>query len=150
MAGRAMHLGHAFLCLSRTRHIQGLFNAQGLGTEAKMKHAFALRSLRIPAIVALAGAALASASLVCVPAHPVQADEPGGEQGQARKARQAGNILSIRQIEGIVLPRMSGMQYLGPEYDPAAMAYRLKFIQNGKVYFVDVDARTGRIIGQSR
>lgn len=80
---------------------------------------------------------------------PVYADS-GGEQGQARKDRQAGNILSIRQIEQIVLPRMSGKQYLGPDYDPAAMAYRLKFIQDGKVYFVDVDARTGRILGQSR
>lgn len=76
--------------------------------------------------------------------------EPGGDQGEARKERQAGNILSIRQIEQIVLPRMAGKQYLGPDYDPAAMAYRLKFIQEGKVYYVDVDARTGRIIGQSR
>ncbi|HUD29589.1 MAG TPA: PepSY domain-containing protein [Novosphingobium sp.] len=76
--------------------------------------------------------------------------ESGGEQGEARKERKAGNILSIRQIEQIVLPRMSGKQYLGPDYDAAAMAYRLKFIQDGKVYFVDVDARTGRIIGQSR
>jgi uncharacterized membrane protein YkoI len=30
------------------------------------------------------------------------------------------------------------------------MAYRLKFIQNGKVFFVDVDARSGRIIGRTR
>lgn len=74
----------------------------------------------------------------------------GGDQGEARRERKAGNILSIRQIEQIVLPRMSGKQYLGPDYDPAAMAYRLKFIQDGKVYFVDVDARSGRIIGQSR
>lgn len=80
---------------------------------------------------------------------PVHA-ENGGDQGQARKDRRAGNILSIRQIEQIVLPRMAGKQYLGPDYDPAAMAYRLKFIQDGKVYFVDVDARTGRVIGQSR
>ena len=49
-----------------------------------------------------------------------------------------------------VLPAMPGMQYLGPEYDPAAMAYRLKFIRDGRVVFVDVDARTGRCIGQSR
>ena len=76
--------------------------------------------------------------------------ENGGEQDQARKERKAGNILSIRQIEKIVLPRMAGKQYLGPDYDPAAMAYRLKFIEDGKVYFVDVDARTGRIIGRSR
>lgn len=87
--------------------------------------------------------ALASPSLT---AHA----ENGGDQNEARRERMAGNILSIRQIEQIVLPRMSGKQYLGPDYDPAAMAYRLKFIQDGKVYFVDVDARTGRIIGQSR
>lgn len=76
--------------------------------------------------------------------------EPGAEQGQVRKDRKAGNVRSLREIERQVLPRMSGMQYLGPEYDPAAMVYRLKFIQSGKVYFVDVDARTGRVIGRSR
>ncbi|MFC0203766.1 PepSY domain-containing protein [Novosphingobium soli] len=93
-------------------------------------------------------AALAVLSLLpsVVPARAEQV----GEQGEARRERKAGNILAIRQIEQIVLPRMGGMQYLGPEYDPAAMAYRLKFIKNGKVTFVDVDARTGRIIGQSR
>ncbi|WP_067734726.1 PepSY domain-containing protein [Novosphingobium naphthalenivorans] len=96
-------------------------------------------------LTALSVLALGAASL---PVH-VYADN-GGEQGEARKERKAGNILSIRQIEQIVLPRMSGKQYLGPDYDSAAMAYRLKFIQDGKVYFVDVDARTGRIIGQSR
>ena len=41
------------------------------------------------------------------------------------------------------------LQYLGPEYDPTAMAYRLKFIQDGRVVFVDVDARTGQILGES-
>lgn len=96
-------------------------------------------------IAALSLLALGATSL---PVHVYA--ENGGEQGQARKDRQAGNILSIRQIEQIVLPRMAGKQYLGPDYDPAAMAYRLKFIQDGKVFFVDVDARTGRIIDQSR
>jgi len=97
-------------------------------------------------ITALISALCLSATVL--PA-PLLAD-PGGEQGAARKDRQAGAILSIRQIESQVLPRMAGMQYLGPEYDPAAMAYRLKFIENGKVHYVDVDARSGRIIGQSR
>ncbi|MDE8652097.1 PepSY domain-containing protein [Novosphingobium album (ex Liu et al. 2023)] len=76
--------------------------------------------------------------------------ESGNEQGEVRKDLKAGNVQSLRDIERKVLPRMSGMQYLGPEYDPAAMAYRLKFIQNGKVYFVDVDARSGQIISMSR
>lgn len=71
------------------------------------------------------------------------------EQGQVRRERRAGNVRSLREIEQSVLPQMSGMQYLGPEYDAAAMAYRLKFIQNGKVFFVDVDARSGRVIGRT-
>jgi len=76
--------------------------------------------------------------------------EQVSDQGQARKDRRAGNVRSLREIEQSVLPQMSGMQYLGPEYDAAAMAYRLKFIHNGKVFFVDVDARSGRIIGRTR
>lgn len=72
------------------------------------------------------------------------------EQGAARKAMQEGNVLSLREIESIVLPQMRGMRYLGPAYDSVARAYRLKFIKDGKVYFVDVDARTGRIIGRTR
>ncbi|HTM94978.1 MAG TPA: PepSY domain-containing protein [Croceibacterium sp.] len=72
------------------------------------------------------------------------------DQGQARKAMRDGNVRSLREIEQSVLPRMKGAQYLGPEYDSAAMAYRLKFIRDGRVTFVDVDARSGRILGISR
>jgi uncharacterized membrane protein YkoI len=39
---------------------------------------------------------------------------------------------------------------LGPEYDPAAYTYRLKFIRNGRVMFIDVDARSGEVVRQSR
>jgi hypothetical protein len=90
---------------------------------------------------------MALALVLSVP--PVLA-EPGGEQGQVRKDMRAGAVRSLRDIERRVLPMMPGMQYLGPEYDPAAMAYRLKFIRDGRVVFVDVDARSGQILGQSR
>ncbi|HET9629068.1 MAG TPA: PepSY domain-containing protein [Novosphingobium sp.] len=73
---------------------------------------------------------------------------PGDAQGQVRRDMRAGNVLPLRQIEQIVLPTMPGMQYLGPEYDPIAMAYRLKFINQGRVVFVDVDARSGQIISR--
>ncbi len=76
--------------------------------------------------------------------------QPTGEQGQVRKDMRAGNVRSLREIERQVLPVMKGMQYLGPEYDPTAMAYRLKFIRDGRVVFVDVDARSGVLIGQKR
>lgn len=76
--------------------------------------------------------------------------EPGNEQGQVRKEMRAGNVRSLREIEGRVLPTMPGMQYLGPEYDPLAVAYRLKFIDKGRVVFVDVDARSGKVLSTSR
>jgi hypothetical protein len=103
-----------------------------------------LSSLTVAASLAFAAFGMVGPSLT---AH---AADPGGEQGEVRRERRAGNVLSLPDIERQVLPRMSGMQYLGPEFDSAAMAYRLKFIRNGKVFFVDVDARTGRVIGQSR
>jgi len=79
------------------------------------------------------------------PASPWRADA----QDAARHEEQAGAIHKLAGIERRVLPKMSGMQYLGPEYDPAAMAYRLKFIDHGRVVFVDVDARTGAVIHET-
>ncbi|MGX7953061.1 PepSY domain-containing protein [Tsuneonella sp. HG249] len=72
------------------------------------------------------------------------------DQGEARKEMRAGNVLSLRQIEARVLPDYEGHQYLGPAYDSTAMAYRLKFIKGRQVTYVDVDARTGRVLGVSR
>lgn len=72
-----------------------------------------------------------------------------GDQREVRKEMRAGNVQSLREIEKRILPRMRGMQYLGPEYDAATMAYRLKFINNGYVVFVDVDARSGQVLRNS-
>lgn len=88
--------------------------------------------------------------ILAIPASvPSALAEPKGEQGQVREQQRAGHVRSLRDIERRVLPKMQGMQYLGPEYDPTAMAYRLKFIQNGRVFFVDVDARSGQVISTS-
>ncbi|MEJ6008625.1 PepSY domain-containing protein [Novosphingobium aquae] len=87
---------------------------------------------------------LALASLAVLTA-PTAHAKPGEEQGLVRKEMRAGNVLSLREIEGRVLPSMRGAQYLGPEYDPVAMVYRLKFIRDSRVSFVDVDARSGEI-----
>lgn len=97
------------------------------------------------------GLALAATALCGAPAHAAQ--ERGShrdDQGEVRKDVREGNVRSLRQIEASVLPRMRGAQYLGPEYDSTAMVYRLKFIRDGRVTFVDVDARTGRILSIAR
>ncbi|WP_296198904.1 PepSY domain-containing protein [Sphingorhabdus sp.] len=79
---------------------------------------------------------------------PVTADPRRGEQNEAREDMKAGKIKRLPEIEAIIVPRMRGMQYLGPEYDPVAQVYRLKFINRDRVIFVDVDARTGNVIRQ--
>ncbi|TNE33485.1 MAG: hypothetical protein EP350_04000 [Alphaproteobacteria bacterium] len=99
---------------------------------------------RIP--LALLPLALAFSGL----ASPHAFAKEGDEQGQARKEMKAGNIMRIRDIEKRVLPTMGNAEYLGFAYDPAALAYRLKFIREGRVTYVDVDARTGRVINRSR
>lgn len=72
------------------------------------------------------------------------------DQGEARREMRAGNQLSLREIERRVLPQMKDAEYLGQTYDAASHAYRLKFIKEGRVFYVDVDARTGKIINRSR
>ncbi|MXO64321.1 PepSY domain-containing protein [Altericroceibacterium endophyticum] len=92
--------------------------------------------------LALAGISIAMPASAAAQSHD--------DQGQARRDMREGNVKSLREIERNVLPKMQGMEYLGPEYDAAAMAYRLKFIRDGRVVFVDVDARSGRILRRSR
>lgn len=70
-----------------------------------------------------------------------------GDQDQAFRARRSGQVLSLRDIEDRVLPRMRGSTYIGPEFDGGV--YRLKFMRAGSVIWVDVDARTGAVIGRS-
>lgn len=94
--------------------------------------------LRLSAVVLLALAAV-----------PATADKQKSDQGMARKEAEAGHILKSREIEARILPMMGNAEYLGFAYDSTAMAYRLKFIRAGKVLFVDVDARSGRIIQRS-
>jgi len=93
-----------------------------------------------PVAMALTGLAASTAA----------AAQPRNDQGEARKEMRAGNVLSLREIERRILPQMQGSEYLGPSYDSTARAYRLKFIKDGRVTYVDVDARTGRIINRSR
>ena len=73
-----------------------------------------------------------------------------GEQASAREEMKAGRTMPLREIERRIIPQMRGNEYLGPEWDSTASAYRLKFIRDGQVIWVDVDARTAKILQISR
>ena len=72
------------------------------------------------------------------------------DQEAALRARMEGRIKPLRSIESMIVPKMKerGFTYIGPEL-PSLERYRLKFMGSGQVVWIDVDARTGHVIGES-
>ena len=89
-------------------------------------------------------AALLGAGLI---ASPALADPPR-DQDRAFEAIKQGRSMPLPKIERRVMPFMDGADYLGPEFN--GETYRLKFMRNGRVIWIDVDAATGRILRRSR
>lgn len=81
-----------------------------------------------------------------------QAQSLTSDQASARAEMQAGRNLPIRDIERRLVPRyeQQGYEYLTFEYDGVAAVYRLKFIKDGNLLFVDADARNGRVLRERR
>ena len=80
---------------------------------------------------------------------PADARPPNREQDAALRAMQEGKILPLREIEALVVPRMRGFNYLGPELDVGSARYRLKFMRGARVIWIDVDGRNGQVICHS-
>ena len=74
--------------------------------------------------------------------------EPPRDADRAFDAKRQGRAMPLPKIERRVMPFMGGADYLGPEFN--GNRYRLKFVKEGRVIWVDVDAATGRIVGRSR
>lgn len=102
-----------------------------------------MRSLFALTRTALAAAILAGGLF----AAPALAD-PERDTDRAFEATREGRSMPLPQLERRILPFMGGADYLGPELN--GRTYRLKFMLEGRVIWVDVDARTGRIIRRSR
>ena len=94
----------------------------------------------------LLAAALASTAAASMPADARPRDR---EQDEALRGTRQGRFIPLRTIENNIVPKMRGFGYLGPELDSGSGRYRLKFIRAGQVVWIDVDARTGDIVGKS-
>jgi hypothetical protein len=77
---------------------------------------------------------------------PALADPPR-DANRAFRGVQQGRSMPLPQLERRVIPFMGGADYLGPELNGDTT--RFKFIQNGRVIWVDVDGQ-GRIVRRSR
>lgn len=83
----------------------------------------------------------------------VPAADAGGrrdEQDAARRAMLDGQVMPFAMIKRRVDAQMGGATYVGSEFNPASNRYRLKYVKDGKVVWVDADGRTGDIIGWAR
>jgi pimeloyl-ACP methyl ester carboxylesterase len=72
---------------------------------------------------------------------------PQRDADRAWQATRDGHSMPLPQLERRVMPMMGGADYLGPELN--GDTYRFKFMQNGRVIWVDVDGQ-GRIVRRSR
>ena len=89
---------------------------------------------------------LAAAMLGGLSSAPALADPPR-DADKAFRSREQGRSMPLPQLERRVMPMMGGADYLGPEMN--GDAYRFKFMQNGRVIWVDVDGQ-GHVIRRSR
>ena len=97
-----------------------------------------MKQLRIPLIAAALAGGLISA--------PALADPPR-DANRAFQGVREGRTMPLPQLERRVMPLMGGADYLGPELN--GDNYRFKFMQNGRVIWVDVDGQ-GHVIRRSR
>ncbi|TFI58920.1 hypothetical protein E2493_07625 [Sphingomonas parva] len=91
-------------------------------------------------------AGLAALTAIAAPADSHPRDR---EQDAAFRATRDGSFIPLRNIESRIVPQMRGFDYLGPELDASAGRYRLKFMRGPQVVWIDVDARTGQVVGKS-
>ncbi len=71
-----------------------------------------------------------------------------GDQVEVFDAMRGGRVLPLREIERRVVPTMQGAQYIGFDFDSGTGIYTLKFLRDGNVIWVDVDGRSGQVIGR--
>ena len=80
---------------------------------------------------------------------PAEARPRDREQEEAFNATREGRFLPLRVIEARIVPALRGFTYLGPEIDAGTRRYRLKFLRGPQLVWVDVDARSGEVMGRS-
>ena len=94
--------------------------------------------MRVLPMLAAAGLALSALPAEAQRGHSTR------EQDAAYRAAQEGRILPLPMIRARI--RIPGAQFIGAEFD--GRIYRLKFMRGTEVIWVDVEARTGRVVGR--
>jgi uncharacterized membrane protein YkoI len=89
---------------------------------------------------------LAVATAAALAAAPVPAQQR--DQDEAYKAARSGAIRPLGEIIARVTPKVRGT-FVGSDFDSGNRTYRLKYMREGSLVVVDVDARSGQVLGMS-
>ncbi|MDO7836244.1 hypothetical protein Q4610_14435 [Sphingobium sp. HBC34] len=95
-------------------------------------------------------AAIAAVLALAVGIPAADAGNRRDEQDAARRAMLDGQVMPFAMIKRRVDAAVGGATYVGSEFNPGSNHYRLKYVKDGKVMWVDADGRTGDIIGMAR
>ena len=98
-----------------------------------------LRTLMVSAMLGMA--ALGSG--------PAWADDDDDERISVQEEVRRGQILPFETIFGRIRSENRG-EYVGAQYDRSQRVYRFRFVDNGNLVNVDVDARTGQRLNRRR
>lgn len=82
-------------------------------------------------------------ALAVAAAAPLAAPVAAGIEDEVRVLVLAGEIMPFETIRNRVASRVKG-DYIGAEFDAATRTYRFRFLVDGSVINVVVDARTGK------
>jgi hypothetical protein len=74
----------------------------------------------------------------------------GGDQDAAYDAARAGNIRPLPDLLSRARSEMGGGTYLGSSFDMESRTYRFRYMQGRDVQWLDMDGRTGAVVGRSR
>jgi hypothetical protein len=97
--------------------------------------------------------ALGGLALLAGPGLPVAAQSfaRGAEQNAARRAMLDGDVMPFSIIKRKIEREMREATYVGVAPPPREGVYRMQFLRaDGRVVWVDVDGKTGNIIGRTR
>jgi hypothetical protein len=74
-----------------------------------------------------------------------------GEQDGVYEATRHGAVRPLQNIENSIVPGMKarGAEYIGSEYNVDEARYRLKFMRGSSVIWIDVDGKSGNVVGRA-
>ncbi|TNE42469.1 MAG: hypothetical protein EP321_15670 [Sphingomonadales bacterium] len=108
------------------------------------RYAMNMRMITRISVAVMTG--LLGCGVVAIP----NADAGGGpkeEQDAARRAMLDGRVMPFSVIKRRMEREMGDATYLGSEFNRQSNRYRLKYVRDGRVVWVDVDGRSGEITG---